>query len=568
MSVHRFHQRAREWLFAAPVRRGRRRRARLLRGLSQLAAALAVFFVAAISSAGVAPGKLDAALDKLTNEDRAIYEAAIAEIGAANDPRGLAVLEALGRGEVSFDATGRVLLGTSGGHVDAKTGTPVAAKPPLRPAPLDNRVRRVLEPAVAELKLASPDSAVRLSAAEELSKSASSESLPMLRAALAREEDDDVRQVLALAVARFDLDSKDVEQRIAALTLIEDAADVSFRPALQRLIAKGPDGTFAEPDARIRDAAKSALSAIEGRVFWISLVANSLYGLSLGSVLLLAALGLAITFGLMGVINMAHGEMLMLGAYSTFVVQNLFQEHLRDQFDWYIVAAVPVAFGVTMLAGMVLERTVIRFLYGRPLETLLATWGLSLVLIQTVRVIFGAQNVTVANPSWLSGGWELLPTVVLPYSRIAVVGFVIIVVAFVYLLLQRTSLGLQLRAVTQNREMAAGMGIATRRVDTLTFGFGSGVAGLGGVALSQLGNVGPELGQSYIVDSFMVVVVGGVGKLAGTIAGAMGLGILNKYVEPLSGAVLGKILILILLILFIQKRPQGIFALKGRAAES
>ncbi|HEX9619191.1 MAG TPA: urea ABC transporter permease subunit UrtB, partial [Polyangiaceae bacterium] len=213
------------------------------------------------------------------------------------------------------------------------------------------------------------------------------------------------------------------------------------------------------------------------------------------------------------------------------------------------------------------ERSVIRFLYGRPLETLLATWGLSLVMIQTVRVVFGAQNVTVANPDWLSGGWELMPTVVLPYSRIAVVCFVIVVVAFVYFLLQRTSLGLQVRAVTQNREMAAGMGIATRRVDTLTFGFGSGVAGLGGVALSQLGNVGPELGQSYIVDSFMVVVVGGVGKLAGTVAGAMGLGVLNKYVEPLSGAVLGKILILILLILFIQKRPQGIFALKGRAAE-
>jgi urea transport system permease protein len=562
MSFDRCQKRVEGWLRAALPRRGPRRRARAWRRLSPLLAAIAVLFAHAAEAGG-----LNDALDKLADEDRSKYEAAIAEIGTTNEPRGLTVLEGLARGEVYFDAAGTVLLQQAGGHVDAKTGALAMPKPPLRAAPLDNRVRRVLESALAELKLTSPDSAVRFRAAEELSRSANLESLPMLRDALSREEDDDVREVLALGVARFDLASDDAEQRIAAIALIEDAADVSFRPALERLTVQAPDGTFAEPDARVRDAATSALSAIEGRIFWISLVANSLYGLSLGSVLLLAALGLAITFGLMRVINMAHGEMLMLGAYSTFVVQNLFKEHLPQQFDWYIVAAVPAAFAVTMLAGIALERSVIRFLYGRPLETLLATWGLSLVMIQTVRVVFGAQNVTVANPDWLSGGWELMPTVVLPYSRIAVVCFVIVVVAFVYFLLQRTSLGLQVRAVTQNREMAAGMGIATRRVDTLTFGFGSGVAGLGGVALSQLGNVGPELGQSYIVDSFMVVVVGGVGKLAGTVAGAMGLGVLNKYVEPLSGAVLGKILILILLILFIQKRPQGIFALKGRAAE-
>jgi urea transport system permease protein len=264
---------------------------------------------------------------------------------------------------------------------------------------------------------------------------------------------------------------------------------------------------------------------------------------------------------------MAHGEMLMLGAYATFVVQNFFQQHFPAHFDWYIVCAVPVAFAASAAVGLLLERTVLRFLYGRPLETLLATFGISLMLIQTVRLLFGAQNVTVRNPEFLSGGVELLPGFVLTYSRVAVILFSGVVVAFVWFMLQKTPLGLHVRAVTQNRDMAAGMGISTRRVDSWTFAIGSGVAGLGGVALSQLGNVGPELGQTYIVDSFMVVVLGGVGKLAGTLAGALGLGVLNKLIGPLAGAVLGKIAILAFIILFIQRRPQGIFALKGRAAE-
>jgi len=284
-------------------------------------------------------------------------------------------------------------------------------------------------------------------------------------------------------------------------------------------------------------------------------------------VLILCALGLAITFGLMGVINMAHGEMMMIGAYTSFVVQNFFISNLPTHLDWYIAVAVPAAFVVSGAVGVLMERTVIRHLYGRPLETLLATWGISLLLIQTVRLIFGAQNVTVANPSWLSGGVEILPQVVLTYSRLAVIAFSVVVMLFVWVLMQKTRLGLEVRAVTQNRAMAAAMGISTRRVDMWTFGIGSGVAGLGGVALSQLSNVGPELGQGYIVDSFMVVVLGGVGKLAGTIAGGLGLGLVNKYLEPLAGAVLGKIFILGFIIVFIQRRPQGIFALKGRAAE-
>jgi len=292
-----------------------------------------------------------------------------------------------------------------------------------------------------------------------------------------------------------------------------------------------------------------------------------MYGLSLGSVLLLAALGLAITFGLMGVINMAHGEILMIGAYSSYVVQLLFQKYIPDHFDMYVFVALPVAFAVCALVGILIERTILRFLYGRPLETLLATWGVSLGLIQTVRLLFGAQNVAVTAPSFLSGGWEMLEGVVLPYNRMVIVLFGALVVGFVSLILTRTRLGLEVRAVTQNRNMAACMGISTARVDMWTFGIGSGVAGLGGVALSQITNVGPELGQNYIVDSFMVVVLGGVGKLAGTVIGAFGLGIINKLLEPVSGAVLGKIIVLGLIILFIQKRPQGIFALKGRAVE-
>ena len=270
----------------------------------------------------------------------------------------------------------------------------------------------------------------------------------------------------------------------------------------------------------------------------------------------------------MGVINMAHGEMLMIGAYATFVVQNLFIEYLPSFFDWYLICAIPVSFLASAIVGIILERSVIRHLYGRPLETLLATWGISLVLIQTVRLTFGAQNVEVANPFYLSGGVEVFNGVVFPYSRIVIIVFVVFVVTAIWALLQKTSLGLQVRSVTQNREMAACMGIPTHKVDMWTFGLGSGVAGLGGLALSQIGNVGPELGRMYIVDSFMVVVLGGVGKIAGTVAGALGIGVINKFLEPLSGAVLGKIIVLVLIIVLIQKRPQGLFALKGRSVDN
>lgn len=291
-------------------------------------------------------------------------------------------------------------------------------------------------------------------------------------------------------------------------------------------------------------------------------------GVSLGSILLLAALGLAITYGLMGVINMAHGELMMIGAYATFVIQNLFRHHLPQFFDWYILLAVPASFLAAAAVGAVLERGVFRFLYGRPLETLLASWGISLILMQAVRSVFGAQNVQVENPNWMSGGFKVLSNLTLPYNRLAIIAFAGLVLLGITLLIAKTRLGLFVRSVTQNRPMASCVGVNTAKVDTMAFSLGAGIAGLAGCALSQIGNVGPDLGQNYIVDSFMVVVTGGVGQLAGTVYAAMGLGMVNKLLEGWSGAVLAKIMVLVIVVIFIQKRPQGLFAMKGRSAEA
>ncbi|MFZ5464155.1 MAG: urea ABC transporter permease subunit UrtB, partial [Pseudomonadota bacterium] len=323
-----------------------------------------------------------------------------------------------------------------------------------------------------------------------------------------------------------------------------------------------------EPDTAVRQAAGQSLKAVERRLARAENIGRVFSGISLGSILLLAALGLAITYGVMGVINMAHGEFLMIGAYATFVVQGLFRAYAPAWLDAYVIAAVPAAFAAAALTGMALERLVIRHLYGRPLETLLATWGISLVLIQGARTLFGPQNVEVANPAWMSGGIELLPGVVLPWNRIAIIGFSVAVLALMWALLNLTRLGLFVRAVTQNRPMAGCVGVPTGRVDTLAFGLGAGIAGLGGVALSQIGNVGPDMGQGYIVDSFMVVVLGGVGQLAGAVWAALGLGVVTKFLEGWTGAVIAKIAVLAFIIVFIQKRPQGLFALKGRFAEN
>ncbi|RYZ06183.1 MAG: urea ABC transporter permease subunit UrtB [Myxococcales bacterium] len=517
---------------------------------------------AVLPSAVLAEPLHDAARD-LTSPDKAKVEAAVSIIAKSSDKAGLTLLEALAKDSLRIDSAGKPFVAGESAELSPVFEDSPKPSGALASPQVDNRLRRQLEPALASLKLGFPDAEVRLSAAKDLAKSRNDDLAPLIREAAAKEKNTDVLLQMRLALAQIDLRGTDKPLKLAAIAAITEAKDASFKADLERMTAKG-----GETDEELRRTAGAAVAAIESQLLLVSFVGNLFYGLSLGSVLLLCALGLAITFGLLRVINMAHGELLMIGAYSTFAVQKFFAAYLPGQQDWYLIAAVPVAFVVTAAIGMALERTVIRFLYGRPLETLLATWGISLILIQTVRLIFGAQNVAVANPSYLAGGFEVLPGFVLTYSRLAVIVFSSAVTAFVWYVLQKTPLGLHVRAVTQNRTMAAGMGIATRRVDVWTFGIGSGVAGLGGVALSQLGNVGPELGQQYIVDSFMVVVLGGVGKLAGTLAGAFGLGLLNKLLEPAAGAVLGKIVILGFIILFIQRRPQGIFALKGRAAEA
>lgn len=427
---------------------------------------------------------------------------------------------------------------------------------------MNNRLRVMIASALAAHQLVSPVTAVRLQAARALQNEATGDQLPLLKQRLATEEDATVHEVLAQAVAGLQLADANPLVRLEAVKRLGETSDPQTQARLEQLLQ--PQN---ETDARVRSAAADSLKQIRYRLLPGDLLGQAFTGLSLGSVLLLAALGLAITYGLLGVINMAHGEMLMIGAYATWMVQNLFQRFVPEWLAFYPLLALPVAFFMTAAIGMALERTIIRHLYGRPLETLLATWGISLMLIQLVRILFGAQNLEVANPPWLSGGLQVLPNLVLPYNRLAVILFVTGVLALTWLLLNKTRLGMNVRAVTQNRAMADCCGVPTGRVDMLAFGLGSGIAGLGGVALSQLGNVGPELGQGYIIDSFLVVVTGGVGQLAGTVVAALGLGILNKVLEPQIGAVLGKILILVLIVLFIQKRPQGLFAVKGRVTD-
>jgi urea transport system permease protein len=491
---------------------------------------------------------------------------AIGALVATGSEGALELLQALRDGEVQ--TAGEIVLRVKDDKAtDLVTGGAVAPLLPSRDdVVLNNRVRRELATAIATLKLAAPERAVRLAAAQALQSGADEDTLPAIERALAKEQDPEIRGLLMLTQATVQLGSTDKVKRIAAIRALAESRDPNTKTLLLPLVEK-KGSEFVETDSDVRAEAELSLRAIEGRLATGEMVGRIFSGVSLGSVLLLAALGLAITYGLMGVINMAHGELIMIGAYATYVIQNLFRSHLPGAFDWYLVAAVPGAFAAAAVIGMALERSVIRFLYGRPLETLLATWGISLILIQAMRTVFGAQNVQVENPAWMSGGIHLFSNLVLPWNRIVIIGFAAAVVVLIAALLTRTRLGLFVRGVTQNRSMASSLGVPTGRVDTYAFGLGSGIAGLAGCALSQIGNVGPDLGQSYIVDSFMVVVLGGVGQLAGTVYAAMGLGIVNKFLEAWSGAVLAKIAVLVFIIVFIQKRPQGLFALKGRMAE-
>ena len=522
------------------------------------------------------------ALTRFTTDSFDDTDAAINGVATSGNALAIMVIRALQEGRLLFNADQKkaYIRDTDGTILDAATGAPAAVAPTdLKPVRINNRLRRTIDAALGGLTLLAADPARRLEAARAVFKSKDASALPTIEVALAKETDAAVRKAMSearAAVILFTADAKEAD-KIAAVAVIRERGD---QEALG-LLSSMPAGT---PPAVLR-AASEATSAIQKELAIWDTVQNAWYGLSLGSVLLLAAIGLAITFGVMGVINMAHGEMVMLGAYTTFVVQESIRQKAISLFipgtslgfvlpipfnislDWALPIAVPLAFLFSGLVGIMIERGVIRFLYGRALETLLATWGISLILQQAVRTQFGPTNKEVSNPSWMSGTFNI-GHINITYNRMWIIVFTLAVFAALLALLRYTRLGLEMRAVTQNRAMAASMGIRTSRIDALTFGLGSGIAGIAGVALSQIDNVSPNLGQGYIIDSFMVVVFGGVGNLWGTLVGAMTLGIANKFLEPFAGAVLGKIGILVLIILFIQKRPRGLFALKGRAVEA
>ena len=422
----------------------------------------------------------------------------------------------------------------------------------------NNSLRAALKVGLAQFDLADPDAKVRIAAVRELSGDLDDDVLALLRAQQATDDAAAVRREIDIALAVYQLKDDDPALRLAAIEVL----DGEQRNLVYNRVKPLTDPAH-EPDAAVRAAASRVVAGIDGWREIYGALETLFFGLSLGSVLVLAAIGLAISFGVMGVINMAHGELIMLGAYTTYVMQLLMPNHI----GLALVLAVPAAFLVSGLVGVAIERGIIRFLYGRPLETLLATFGLSLILQQVVRSIFSPLNRSVTSPDWMQGLWQINDLFSVTYNRLAIILFMLVVFALLLLVMNRTSLGLKVRAVSQNRAMAKAMGVRTARVDALTFGLGSGIAGIAGVALSQLTNVGPNLGQAYIVDSFMVVVFGGVGNLWGTLISGLSLGVLNKLLEPAAGAVMAKILVLIGLILFIQRRPKGLFPQKGRAAE-
>jgi urea transport system permease protein len=508
---------------------------------------------------------LDEAIAHFTADDFDESIAGVAELAASGSPRAEIIIRALQNGQLMFSAEHKAVYiqDDSSKLTDATTGQPITGDPPgdLDNVRLNNRLRGAIDGALGGLTLLSNDPAKRYDAAEAVFKSREASVLPTLETAIAKEQDSRIKQVLLQARAAITLssDSATDADKLSAVEIIGQRGDQDALGLLSSLPAS--------TSPPIVKAAGAAVVAIQKRLAVWDAVQNAWYGISLGSVLLLAAIGLAITFGVMGVINMAHGEMVMIGAYVTYVVQELIRNYDPGLFGYSLAIALPLAFVVSGMVGILIERCIIRFLYGRPLETLLATWGLSLILQQAVRSAFGPNNREVGNPSWMSGAFDL-GGITITYNRMWIICFSLGVFVALLALLRYTRFGLEMRAVTQNRPMAASMGIRTSRVDALTFGLGSGIAGIAGVALSQIDNVSPNLGQGYIIDSFMVVVFGGVGNLWGTFVGSFVLGIANKFLEPYAGAVLGKIAILVLIILFIQKRPRGMFALKGRAVEA
>jgi urea transport system permease protein len=496
---------------------------------------------------------------------------AIEVLSQITNPRTAVVLQALLDGNLYIQRdNGQIVIGEEKGDVyrifTAVSGHELEAtdQTTIKKIKLSNRLRTQLRVIIAGLQLHDEDAAIRLQAVKEIAKQPDEQAINLLKALNATEQDESVREALTLILAIQDLDSTDKTVRLAAIELLKQETSREALNRLQALTATDSDGHYLEADKDIRKQAKSALVKMESRLHWFATAETVFFGLSLGAVLVLAAIGLTITFGVMGVINMAHGELMMLGAYTTYVMQQLMPNHIGVS----LLLAIPAAFIISGLVGIGIERGIIRFLYGRPLETLLATFGISLFLQQTVRSIFSPLNRSVSTPEWMSGSWQINEFLAFTWNRLFILIFCLLVFAVLLQILRRTRLGLEVRAVSQNRNMAKAMGIPTDRVDAMTFGLGSGIAGVAGVALSQITNVGPNLGQAYIVDSFMVVVFGGVGNLWGTLVAGFSLGIANKVLEPVAGAVLAKIVVLVFIILFIQKRPRGLFPQKGRAAES
>lgn len=497
--------------------------------------------------------------------------AAIETLAQIRNPRTVVVLQALLDGKLMVSRSdGQIVVAKDdkGAYrieaADTGDELGVVETSALKKIRLSNRLRSKLRISIAQLQLNLDEADIRLQAVKELGKNPDPEALELLRKRLEIERDGKVLQALRLIFALQDLDSADRSQRVAALEELKQQTSLEALSRLRGLTATDADGRYQEPDKDIRKLAKSALVKMESRLQLYQSAETVFFGLSLGAVLVLAAIGLTITFGVMGVINMAHGELMMLGAYTTYVMQQIMPNHLALS----LLLSVPAAFMIAGLVGIGIERGIIRFLYGRPLETLLATFGVSLFLQQTVRSIFSPLNRSVSTPEFMSGSWQINDFLSFTWNRFYILLFCLLVFALLLQILRRTRLGLEVRAVAQNRNMAKAMGIPTDRVDAMTFGLGSGIAGVAGVALSQITNVGPNLGQSYIVDSFMVVVFGGVGNLWGTLVAGFSLGIANKVLEPYAGAVLAKILVLVFIILFIQKRPRGLFPQKGRAAEA
>ena len=532
--------------------------------------ALVVFIAGVVTAHAQQSAPFEQILNKLPDASYAEKSQLIKELVQLRHAATKEVLNALLEGNLYVrTADHKVLIGAAADDQyklkDPATGADagVAGEDALQKVGVNNQLRKALRAALAQFELSDPAPAVRIAAIKEMQRSIDAETVVILRERLQQERDASVRAELSATLALADLQTGDKAKRIAAIQELKGRINPDVYNHLSALLEKNPDGSFTEPDEDVRIAAGGAVRTIESWRRFYGGVETLFFGLSLGSVLVLSAIGLAITFGVMGVINMAHGELMMLGAYTTYVIQLLMPNHLAIS----IIVAIPAAFLIAGAMGVLIERCVVRFLYGRALETLLATFGLSLILQQLVRSVFSPLNRSVATPDWMSGSWQINEALSITSNRLYIVAFTLAIFIALQAVLKKTTLGLNVRAVSQNRRMAKAMGIRTEWVDALTFGLGSGIAGLAGVALSQLTNVGPNLGQSYIIDSFMVVVFGGVGNLWGTLIGGMSLGVVNKLLEPYAGAVLAKILVLVCLILFIQRRPRGLFPQKGRAAE-